>query len=60
MFDQRKRVGNAAFAFLIGVVQMLQAEFLAVAEQPQKVARELPPVTIMMSVMPALTSVWIG
>ena len=27
MFGQRQRVGDAAFAFLIGVVQMLQAEF---------------------------------
>jgi hypothetical protein len=38
VFRQAESIRNAAFPFLIGVVQMLQAEFLAVAEQPQKVS----------------------
>src|SRR5579884_3406923 len=39
VFGQREGVRNAAFAFLIGVAEVLQAELLAVREQPQKVAR---------------------
>ena len=38
VLGQRQRVGDAAFAFLIGVIQMLQSEFLAVRQQPQKIA----------------------
>ncbi len=38
MFGQRQRVGDAAFAFLVGVVDMLQAELLAVGQQAQKIA----------------------
>ena len=39
VLGQRERVGDAAFAFLVGVVQMLESEFLAVGEQAQKIAR---------------------
>ena len=39
MLGQRQRVRDAAFAFLIGVVQMLQAELAAVGQQAQKIAR---------------------
>ena len=39
MFRQRQRIRDAAFALLVGVIQVLQAEFLAVGQQPQKVPR---------------------
>ena len=39
MLGQRQRVGDAAFAFLIRVVDVLQAELFAVGQQPQKIAR---------------------
>ena len=42
VFGQPQGIGNAAFAFLIGVVEVLQAEFPAVGEQPQEVARIAP------------------
>ena len=38
MFGQRQGVGDAAFAFLVGVVDVLQAELLAVGQQAQKIA----------------------
>ena len=38
MFGQRQGVGDAAFAFLIGIIQMLQPEFPPVGEQPQEIA----------------------
>ena len=34
-----ERVGDAALALLVGVVQVLEPELAAVAEQPQEVAR---------------------
>ena len=39
MLRQRQRVGNAAFAFLVGVVDVFQPELLAVGQQAQKIAR---------------------
>ena len=57
MLDQRKRVGDAAFAFLISVIEVLEAERLPLPSSFKKSPAEFPPVTIMMSVMPALTSV---
>src|SRR5580698_3629550 len=39
MLGQAQGVRDAAFAFLIGVVQMLQAEFLAVGQQAQEISR---------------------
>ena len=39
MLGQSQGVRDAAFAFLIGIVQMLQSEFLAVRQQTQEVAR---------------------
>src|SRR5262249_31698155 len=38
MFGEGQRRGNASFSFLIRVVEMLQAEFFAVAEQFQEIA----------------------
>src|ERR1035441_3525033 len=38
VFREGKRIGNAAFAFLIGVVDVLQAELTSVREQTEKVA----------------------
>ena len=38
MFDQRQRCRDSALAFLIGVVQMLQSECLAVTQQFEKIA----------------------
>ena len=38
MFRQPKRVGDAAFAFLIRVVQMLQRRIFPICQQPQKIA----------------------
>ena len=38
MFGQRQSVGDAAFAFLVGVVDVLQAELLAVGQQAQEIA----------------------
>ena len=41
VLGQRQGGGNAAFAFLIGLVEVLQAEFFSVAEELEKVARIL-------------------
>ncbi len=41
MLAEIERVGNAAFAFLIGIGDVLQAEVLAVGEQAEKIARIL-------------------
>ena len=41
MLGQAQGVGDAAFAFLVGVVDVLEAEVAAVGEKPQKVARIL-------------------
>ncbi len=38
MFAETERVGDAAFAFLVGVVDMLQAEEFSVGEEAQEVA----------------------
>ena len=38
VFRQSQRVGNAAFAFLVGVIDVGKIEGAAVAEQPQEVA----------------------
>jgi len=37
MLRQRQRVGNAALAFLVGVVDVLEAESLTVGQEAQKV-----------------------
>ncbi len=55
-----ERVGDAAFAFLVGIVDVLEAKLLAVREQAQEVAEFRPPVTSNISVTPASTSVRIG
>ena len=34
MFGQSQRVGDAALAFLVSVINMLQSEFLAIGQQP--------------------------
>ena len=39
MFGQRQRVGDAAFAFLIGVIDVLQSEMFAVGQQSQEIRR---------------------
>ena len=39
VFGQTQRVRDSAFAFLVGVVQVLQAEFLAVSQQAKKITR---------------------
>ena len=39
MLDQAEGVGDAALAFLVCVVEVLQTEILPVPEQPQKIAR---------------------
>src|SRR5262249_43933993 len=38
MFSKTKRVRNAAFAFLVGIVNVVQAPLLTVGQQSQKVA----------------------
>ena len=38
VFGQNQRRRNSSIAFLIGVIQMFQAEFLAVTEKPKKIA----------------------
>ena len=38
MFHERKCFGDAAFAFLISVVEMLQTKRFAIAEQAQELA----------------------
>ena len=38
MFGQRQRVGDAALAFLVGVVDVRQAELFAIRQQAQKIA----------------------
>jgi hypothetical protein len=38
MFSQRQRVGDAALAFPIGVIQMLQSKFPAIGQQPEEVS----------------------
>ncbi len=57
VLTQAQRIGDSAFAFLVSVVDVLEAEFLAIGQQAQEIAEFLPPVTIMMSRMPASTSV---
>src|ERR1019366_3060917 len=42
VLGQRQGVGDTAFAFLVGVVDVLQAELLAVGQEAQKFAR-IPP-----------------
>ena len=42
MFAEIERVGDAAFAFLIGVGDVLEAEVLAVGQQAQKIAGIFP------------------
>ena len=42
VFGETERLRDATFAFLIGVVQVLEAEALSIAEQTQKVARVAP------------------
>ena len=39
VLGQRQGVGDAAFAFLVGVVDVLQAELFAVGQQAQEIAR---------------------
>ena len=39
VLGQRQGVGDAAFALLVGVVDMVQPELLAVGQQAQKIAR---------------------
>src|SRR5439155_26455708 len=41
---QRRR--DAAFAFLIGVVQVLQAELLPVTQQPQEISGVVPAMSV--------------
>ena len=60
VFAELERVGDAALTFLIGVVDVFEAEVAAVSQQAQKIAGGVPPVTIMMSLMPALHSVSSG
>ena len=43
MLAERERSGDPALAFLIGVVEMLQAELPPVAQQAQEVAGVLAP-----------------
>ena len=38
MFGQRQRVRDAAFAFLIGVVDVLESEMLAIRQEFEKTA----------------------
>ena len=42
VLGQGQRIGNAALAFLIGVVQVSEPELLAIGEQAQKIARVSP------------------
>ncbi len=60
MFDQRERLGDAAFAFLVCVIQMFQSKRFAVAEQPEKIAGGIAAGDDHDVVIPAFTSVWIG
>jgi hypothetical protein len=39
VFGEPQRVGDAALALLIGVIEMRQAELLTVGQQAQKIAR---------------------
>jgi hypothetical protein len=39
VLGQRQRVGDAAFALLVGVVNVLQPELFAVGQKPQEIAR---------------------
>jgi hypothetical protein len=38
MFGQRQCVGDAALTFLVGVADVLQAEFFSVGQQAEKIA----------------------
>ena len=42
MLHKQKRVRDAAFAFLICIVQMLQSKLFAVSEQSQEITRRIP------------------
>ena len=42
VFRQRERIGDAALALLVGVINMSKAEVLSIAEEAQKVARVAP------------------
>ena len=43
MLGQRQRIGDAALAFLVRVVDVLQTEMLAIGQQAQKITRVLAP-----------------
>ncbi len=60
IFRQAQRFGDSAFAFLVGVIQMLQAEIASIAEQAQKISGIFAAGYQQNLFMPALTSVWIG
>jgi hypothetical protein len=49
-------IGDSAFAFLVGVVDVLEAELFSVGEQPQEIARVTAPGDDRMSRIPASTS----
>ena len=38
VFRQSQRIGDSAFAFLVGVIDVFQAEFFAVCEQAKEIA----------------------
>ena len=57
---QTQGVGDAAFAFLVGVMDRCRPKFLPFESNRKKSPEFCPPVTTMMSRMPASTSVWIG
>ena len=54
---QAQRLSDAAFAFLIGIIQMLQSEIPAVSQQPEKIACVLSACDQKISWMPAFTRV---
>ena len=41
MLGQSQRIGDAALALLIGVIDVAQPELFAIGQQPQKVSRVL-------------------
>jgi len=60
MFAEIESVGNPPFALLIGVGDVLRPKCLPLARRRRKSPEFFPPVTTMMSVIPASTRVWMG
>lgn len=57
IFGRLESVGDSAFPFLISIIDVLEAKFLAIPEEPQKITGVVPPLTLNMSRIPGIPQV---